>query len=323
MESKKTIDPSDILVTEQLTALVAETNAMKEDGFCFILGAGASRESEIPTGNELERRWMDCLMGEKDDLYTKRMDPEATRRLAEQLLQEGTEENRKLFHEFEEIHSAWESAKAANSPIPSKYYSDIYRLRFHPDFKRGHRYLEQSMKGKEPSIGYHILAMILSQVERINLVITTNFDSLLEDTLFLYGEQRSMVAGHESLAPFINLNRSLPIVAKIHRSLYYEPVNTPDARLPRAWIDLLNDAFNRYIPIVVGYGGGDQSLMAFLTDEHTSFPRGFYWCYVEAEHPGGDIEALVLEKGGHFVSIQGFDSLMVELGKELLGVKKI
>ena len=55
--------------------------------FCFILGAGASVESGISSGNTLEMRWMDELMGREagaDGAEAERI-AEETRKLAEAL----------------------------------------------------------------------------------------------------------------------------------------------------------------------------------------------------------------------------------------------
>lgn len=56
-------------------------------------------------------------------------------------------------------------------------------------------------------------------------MITTNFDSLIEDDLFIYTDKHLQVVSHESLAPYISGEFKRPIVAKIHRSLYFDPLN--------------------------------------------------------------------------------------------------
>ncbi len=73
--------------------------------FCFILGSGASVESEIPSGNALEMDWMNCLLGLKDDRGTPPMDPEATRELANNLFEE-----KEIDHSFEEMEAAFHKA---------------------------------------------------------------------------------------------------------------------------------------------------------------------------------------------------------------------
>ena len=313
---------SQILTSSDLSRIIC--NSQNSRRFCFILGSGASVESKIPSGNTLEMDWMDCLMGVSDDKETKAMDPKRTAHFAEKLHAE-----KKLQHPFSAIVQEWKTAKAEDRSMSSEYYFDIYLLRFHPDFRKGYRYLEKIMDTCKPSLGYHPLALILTagnqdigseKLNRHNLVITTNFDSLVEDSLFLYTDHRPLVISHESLAKFIDPDIQRPIVAKVHRGLMYDPLNSPAAteELKPEWKETLDYAFKTYTPIVVGYGGGDGSLMKALQD--ATFRNGIYWCYRNASGlPDEKIQSFVEKQNGCLVGIEGFDDLMLELGRDLYG----
>ena len=300
------------LSQNQFVEQIVETYRGGQNRFCFILGAGASVESGVPTGTALEMRWMNCLMGEAEDFPAPKKRPEETRALAQRLYSAG-----KISHPFETLEQAWRKAVKTGGSIPSEYYFDIYSLRFFPKKENGYWYLEKAMEGCRPSVGYHTLALLLTKNDLHNLVITTNFDSLVEDALFLYTSKKPMVAGHESLADYIDPNIRRPIVAKVHRSLFYEPINTPDNRLDPHWEDALQNFFASFTPVVVGYGGGDKSLMTFLEAKTTKMRHGLYWCCRNGEDPGKKVTKLVAEKGGHLVSIQGFDALMIAVGMAL------
>ncbi len=305
---------SRILSTQQLIREIIESNRNGER-FCFILGSGASVESGIPSGNALEMRWMDCIMGEADDFETPRMDSETTRKCAKELYKEKLIKNN-----FSEIEKAWKEAKNSGKPISSEYYFDIYKLRFYPNQRNGYRYLERIMEQCEPSLGYHSLALMLTRTKLNNLVITTNFDSLVEDALFLYTDKRPLVVSHESLAGYIESDIQRPIVAKVHRGLMYAPFNSPETtdNLKAEWREALNYAFNTYTPIVIGYGGGDHSLMSFLKEETTAMRHGIYWCYRQVSGlPEEDVQKFVKDKKGYMVEIGGFDALMMEIGNAL------
>lgn len=305
---------SRILTIQQLISEIAESNRNGER-FCFILGSGASVESGIPSGNTLEMQWMNCLMGESEDRGTLAKDPADVEKTAQALYEE-----RKLTHSFADIKKAWEKARAEKRSISSEYYFDIYKLRFYPNQRNGYRYMERLMEACEPSFGYHSLALLLTKGNLNNLVITTNFDSLVEDALFLYTTKKPLVVSHESLAGFIESDIQRPIVAKVHRGLMYAPFNSPDTtnRLQDEWRDTLNYAFNTYTPIVIGYGGGDHSLMAFLEDEKTMLRHGVYWCYRKASGlPDKKILELLERKNGYLVEISGFDAMMLELGNAM------
>lgn len=302
---------SRILNTQQFVRQILESNRNGER-FCFILGSGASVESGIPSGNALEMRWMDCLMGKADDLNYPAMDPEDTRQCGEALYEDGL-----LEHKFDEIEAAWKEARKKGTSIPSEYYFDIFKLRFYPNQRNGYRYLERIMDSCKPSLGYHTLALMLADSSMNNLVITTNFDSLIEDALFIYTDKKPLVVSHESLAGFIESDTQRPIIAKVHRGLMYAPFNTPDAtsKLKKEWRKALLYAFNTYTPVVIGYGGGDRSLMAFLEEETTIMPHGMYWCYHEPSgFPDEKVCQFISEKNGYIVRTGGFDALMLKLG---------
>lgn len=308
-----------ILSAKRLAQLIKESNGNGER-FCFILGSGASVESGIPSGNSLEMQWMDCLMGTSDDSGTPAMDAAETRRVAAALYEE-----KKIGHKFEVIEKAWTAAKKKGT-IPSEYYFDIYKLRFHAKPRNGYSYLEKIMERCEPSLGYHTLAKLLTcdsegrDSNLNNLVITTNFDSLVEDALFLYTDKRPLVVSHESLADYIEANIQRPIVAKVHRGLLYAPFNSTEttSELKGEWRKALSYAFNTYTPIVIGYAGGDHSLMSFLEEDDTPMRNGIYWCYrARSGLPAGNIQKFVEKKDGYFITIDGFDALMMEIGKTM------
>ena len=310
---------SRILSAKRLSQLMKESTETGER-FCFILGSGASVESGIPSGNTLEMQWMNCLMGRMEDRGMPAMDPDETRRIAQALSAEHAIE-----HKFSELEEAWQTAKKEGKGIPSKYYFDIYKLRFHANPRKGYSYLEKIMESCEPSLGYHTLAKLLTENNLNNLVITTNFDSLVEDALFLYTDKKPLVVGHESLADYVDANIQRPIVAKVHRSLMYAPFNSPEttSELKAEWQKALSFVLSIYTPIVIGYAGGDHSLMSFLESETTIIRNSVYWCYLgkpdPADLPEANIQTFVENRNGYFIAIDGFDALMVEIGKTLYG----
>src|SRR5208282_1498266 len=162
---------------------------MQDRAFAFVLGAGASKSSGIPTGAELVDRWL-------QELHTRlvldgKKDPLANWATAENLAIEG-----------------FELSRAAT------FYPQVYSRRFGDDPEEGFAELERIMEAKEPSFGYSVLARILAET-RHQVVITTNFDDLVTDALFIYTNRRPLVCGHESLAEFIRPRMRRPVIAKI------------------------------------------------------------------------------------------------------------
>ena len=173
------------------------------------------------------------------------------------------------------------------------------------------------MEDAEPSCGYSFLAEILAQGTH-DIVITTNFDSLTEDALFIYTAKKPLVIGHSNLAGFINIQLQRPQVIKVHHDLFFSPQNTEDetGHIDEKLELGLQDIFKSYIPIVIGYGGNDGGFMDVL-NRVLNPGRGIYWCFTGTEHPKGKIEELVIDKQGCFIPITDFDELMVLLGEKI------
>lgn len=252
--------------------------------FCFILGSGASREGGIPTGVEMAKNWADELKNK---------------------------------YEETELQDLMKKLDIKSIAPTSENYFGIYELRYYPDYQEGYAYFERELEKGVPSLGHHAPAKILAGKTH-NLAITTNFDSLIEDALFIYANEHPLLVGHESLAGFINLNVDRPIVAKIHRSLYFHPYNRQEEThgLDQEWQETLKNAFMVYTPVVIGYAGGDQSLMEFLKDEDVKM-NGLYWCYWKKEKPSKEIVDLVKSKNGYLIPIEGFDYFMYMLSRKM------
>lgn len=259
--------------------------------FCFILGAGASVSSGIPTGLQMMSQWRDYLLQESKNI------PNLIEERAENL---GIPEE-----EYAHIFKL-------DYELRSEDYFTLYDLRFEGTSNSASTFLEEHMTGKSPSCGYYYLADLLCNTKN-RLVITTNFDSLMEDALFISQSTHPLVAGHESLAPLIGNDSRRPVVAKIHRDLLYKPMNRREETqaLERSWIQPLSKALSKYIPVVIGYGGGDQSLMSLLQELQLD---GIFWCTRgEREKPSEKIQKIIEQHNGYWVPILGFDELLLQI----------
>lgn len=264
--------------------------------YCFILGAGASRSSGIRTGEQLMKEWHQYLWDAKrGSTYIKEcaddLDPQYGREIY------------KRFFDRDYV-------------VQNDDYFDLFDLRFAGRTSDGYSFLENELEGKTPSYGYFPLATLLANT-RNHLVITTNFDSLIEDALFMYTDKHPQVVSHESLAPYISGEFKRPIVAKIHRSLYFDPLNRKqdmDA-LAKNWEGVLKKVLKEYIPIVIGYAGGDHTLMSLLEREPVLCKEGIYWCYV-GNKPDLRVRSVVGKSKGSLVKIEGFDEIMFQIAEK-------
>jgi tetratricopeptide (TPR) repeat protein len=248
--------------------------------YCFILGAGASRASGIKTGAEMAKEWLEEL--EKNE-------------------KESTQE--------------WIEKEKIDKKDIGSHYSKIYGRRFRLDPASGFIRLQNEMEKAIPSPGYYHLAEIIDETQN-KLVITTNFDSLTEDSLFIYKDKKALVITHEKLAKYIDALANRPTVIKLHRDILLQPKNDEAdvSTLSEEWKSSLQKVFEIYIPIVIGYGGNDGSLMGFL-ENIAATDRIIYWCYKRGNPVNDQIKNLLEKYHGFLIPIDDFDDTMHLFGE--------
>jgi Tfp pilus assembly protein PilF len=270
-------------------------NANSHDSsLLFLLGSGASRQSGIKTGGEMVTDWLEIL---------RREDP------GHESVDKGD----------------WATAQRLGIPSfdpkdPAASYPEVFARTYFGRRKEGFDYLEREIAGADPSYGYSVLAQILDTT-RHRVVVTTNFDNLVIDAVSIYTKNTPLVCGHESLAGFIRSRPTRPQVVKVHRDLFYAPRNTAEelGPFPADFADALRSLFGAHVPVVIGYGGNDGSLMGVLEQmEPSALPQGFYWCYWNGGgRPRQQILDLISRHNGWLVGIGGFDELMIKLQDQL------
>lgn len=246
--------------------------------FCFVLGAGASYKSGIPTGRQLAELWFD------------------------EIRERHSEE------EFE----LWTTVAKINITDLAAHYGSIYRKRFESDKSSGYEFLVQAMRTAKPTFGHFVLAQILTKATG-NCVLTTNFDSLIESSIYQYTDKTPLVCGHESLSGYARPSNIHPLIIKIHRDLLLSPKSDQDeiSTLDEGWQEPLDNMFSSHIPIVIGYGGNDGSLMNYF--EQMNKPSNFLWCGHKGTVPSERVQTLIEKMEGFYIEIDGFDEMMKEL----------
>lgn len=153
--------------------------------FCFVLGAGASKSSGVKMGQELVDIWEKELIERNEEEYLK-----------------------------------WKQQLGITKENKYSYYSRYYEKRFNKRPMDGLNFLEKMMEHVNPSVGYVVLSYLLTNT-RHNVVITTNFDHLVEDAVNYYSQTIPLIIGHESLAHYISKQITRPTIIKIHRDLLF------------------------------------------------------------------------------------------------------
>ncbi|WP_052102991.1 tetratricopeptide repeat protein [Porphyromonas canoris] len=287
MTSDKKTSEVKTLSLRELTKTIQRNQNSSGIKFTFLLGSGASKSSGIPTGKTLAEKWY----------------KELEETLEKEELEEWINENKGI-------------------EVPNRraeFYSPIYQRRFGHIPDEGYNELKRIMEGKDPFLGYFILSQIISKTKN-NIVLTTNFDNLMEDAVRSYTEKIPFVAGHEHLAEHITSHTDRPIIIKLHRDLLYKPLNTSDetACLKEAWQKTLRNILSASTLIVLGYGGNDGSLMNFFEELSPDQRKGIYWCKRKDD---GELSSRILDvlqgPSDRIVTIEGFDEFMYECASEL------
>ncbi len=252
--------------------------------FCFVLGAGASISSGIKSGQELVNIW-----------------------------------DGELRLRNEKAHIKWKEKLNITKENKYSFYSEFYERRFQRQPMDGYNFLEKLMEDARPSIGYVMLSHLLTK-SRHNVVITTNFDHLMEDAVNYYGQKIPLVIGHESLAHYVTKQISRPTIIKIHRDLLFDPKNRTEEVevLHDNWKKALGDIFSEYHPVFIGYAGNDNSLMDFMIENSEKFLNNEwsfpYWMIYKKDIADGKVLDFLNQTEGYLIKHNGFDEVMCFMG---------
>lgn len=263
--------------------------------FAFFLGAGASRQSGILTAGEMIRHFKEQIILQRgpEDLKTE-------------------EEKAKWLSEQD-----WYRAEGSE-------YCKCFEC-FEPKESGRQRYIESIIEEHAPSFGYVVLANLMAQ-GYINTIITTNFDDLVYSACTTFTGIRPIVYAYGIMASEMRFTAQRPKILKLHGDYLYSALKNTGPELAAQdpnMLSQLRQVLSEYGLIVVGYGGGDKSVMQALSE--ISNKQDLYWCVRRGEKQlNKDVEKLLREKGGYLVEIDGFDEMMNEVRRVVeFDVKKM
>jgi len=256
---------------------------MRDKRFAIFLGAGCSISSSIPgAGSLVKDFWLP--------------------RLQEFCAPEGKD------------IEAWATAEFPDyepSNPAGLYGAVMERLFLNAEDRQ--REIERLCDGKFPGFGYAVLATLIARDSgSFNVVITTNFDDLVSDALYLFTSTRPLVIGHESLAGFIRPTRTRPLVVKLHGDARLAPQNTiaETATVRKEVERQVNVLLSDRALIIIGYGGNDQGIASMLSAlPKEALPFGVYW--ISGSEPTGALRSWLEERNAIWVEKFDFDEMML------------
>lgn len=281
----------------------------------WLVGAGASAAAKVPTADHI---MMDLLLRMYAD--------------AHQLVRQSLSLSEA--RDVERIRDYYNNSNGMPELTAPSAYSTAFQLAL-PDAAARRQYLRLLFEGRLPCYGQRILGALIA-AGLSDLIITTNFDDLLERaaehaqvTLDDASRRRLGVAdlGNPSQAGLALGDDDFPFLFKLHgdfrdrelKNLEIE-LQSQDAHLRQA----VQDASRRFGLAVAGYSGRDSSVMTMLTDALATdgaFPAGLWWLGRDpntALAPVRDLLAACKESGvaAYFVTIETFDETLGALGRQ-------
>jgi NAD-dependent SIR2 family protein deacetylase len=263
-----------------LAVAIAESPGL----YAFLLGSGVSRDAGVPTGGEV-------LRNAQSDLYrlvtSERELPAADGGLEEWLKEQGHAE---------------------------RGYSEILAL-LAPDQEGRRAYLAKYFEGREPGEAHRLLAK-LSEDGLARVFVTTNFDRLLEAALAEVGITPVLVASEDDLRRSSQREHATSYLVKAHGDYLQQTIrNTAEelAQLDSALETEVQEIFDRYGCVVLGYSGSDEALMGLLRSRRSRY--GIYW--VSRTPPVGDVAVLLESLGGRVILRDSAAEFLADLSRRI------
>eukprot|EP00037_Helgoeca_nana_P036265 m.10553 g.10553 ORF g.10553 m.10553 type:complete len:666 (-) comp7079_c0_seq1:13-2010(-) len=139
---------------------------------------------------------------------------------------------------------------------------------------------------KKPTPGHHALASLVAHHPKsFGIVLTTNFDPLIENAITLAGKGVQTVVDHSAERLRSAVQNKWAAVIKLHGCIFGGEVRNTFEELLHIEEDLVPMLIARLTPttriVVSGYGGGDATVGKFLQmleNGNVFNPRNLYWC---------------------------------------------
>lgn len=279
-------------------AELVRMHALRSPRLMWLLGAGASAASGIPTASQMVEEFKIQLFCSESGT------PRQTLELGEPAI-------------WRRIDAHFDGDGRFPAPGEPGDYSAFFEAAMPNPLDR-RTYIANATNGRSPSFGHLALAVLMA-LDKCRLIWTTNFDGMIEDAAAqIYGTAKKLTVAEPDLAQralqALNEER-WPLHVKLHGDFHSVRLKNTSAELAAQDEQLrtaLTSALQRYGLIVAGYSGRDESVMTALEqslDGSTPYPSGLYWCHYGADPPLPQVNALIARAVEH-----GVDARVVRAG---------
>ncbi|WP_457940841.1 SIR2 family protein [Mesorhizobium sp. 10J20-29] len=259
----------------------------------LLLGSGISRPAGIPTGWEIT---LDLI-----------------KRLA-------SVQNVADKHDW----AAWYRDRYAREPSYSEILDSVATA---PAERRSiiHSYIEarDDEDIRQPTKAHHAIARLVA-LGAVRVILTTNFDRLLESALRDAGVEPAVIASEDALVGATPLVHSRCTVIKLHGDYMDARIrNTADEleRYPPAVDAVLDRVLDEYGLIIAGWSGDWDTALRNAVLRGTSRRYPFYWAVRGSLSPMGT--DLLLHRKGRAIAIDDADNFFSQLSNKVDTLSKL
>ena len=168
---------------------------------------------------------------------------------------------------------------------------------------------------KRPTAAHHAIAKLVTD-GRIRLILTTNFDHLIEDALATAGVPPQVITRPEAIRGMAPLQHARATVIKLHGDyLDVEAIRNTPAELASydpAIRDLLAQVFDEYGLIILGWSGEWDTALVHAIESCPSRRYPAYWAAYKGQVSRAG-KRLIASRGGHLLPIADADTFCTGL----------
>jgi hypothetical protein len=175
-----------------------------------------------------------------------------------------------------------------------------------------------------PTAGHQALAQ-LGASGRVRVILTTNFDRLIERALDEVGLSPQVIASPTAVGGMVPLVHAPMTVLKLHGDYEMEGLlNTPEelARYPKEWQDLLARVFDEFGLIIVGWSGDYDTALADAIRNSPSRRYPIFWTLLDGSLKENARRLIDLRRAT-VIDTHGADEFFVDIAKRVRRLDEI
>jgi NAD-dependent SIR2 family protein deacetylase len=197
-------------------------------------------------------------------------------------------------------------------------YSEVFSELTGDNLAARRKLLEPYFLNKQPTEAHRVIAELVKD-KMVKVIVTTNFDDLMETALQSIGVPFTVVTDDNDLAHSEPREQVSCRIYKIHGDFRMLNVrNTAEEldELPPGIVEEMEEVFSRYGLIVLGYSGGDLGVMRLMSQTNSVYSR--YWISRGPLPENEPLKMMLSRERHHIVESDSADGFLIDLQHRIL-----